>query len=216
MSDCSLYLVSPPRIAASTFAVTLERALGVGGIKVFQLRLKEADDEQILEAAREILPVCRKHDVAFILNDRPDLALRSGADGVHLGQEDMTIAEARTIIGPDAVIGVSCHASRDMAIDAAEAGADYVAFGAFFPTTSKPKEKIEKWGVPTFDIIEWWSTNTVIPCVAIGGMTPDNCTPLVEAGADFIAVITSVWNHPQGPDAGVVAFAAAINKVKRS
>jgi thiamine-phosphate pyrophosphorylase len=212
MSDCALYLVSPPRIAAAAFAGQLEQALAAGGVGAFQLRLKEADDGQILEAAGELLPVCRAHDVAFILNDRPDLARACGADGVHLGQEDMSIAEARAIIGTDCVIGVSCHASRDMGIDAAEAGADYVAFGAFYPTTSKPQEKIEKWGVPTPELLRWWSTYTVIPCVAIGGITPGNCAPLVAAGADFIAAITSVWDHAQGPGAAVAAFTSAMKK----
>ncbi len=210
MPDCSLYLISPPRIVAATFVEQLKDALSAGGVKAFQLRLKEASDIQILEAANEILPLCRSHDVAFILNDRPDLAIECSADGVHLGQEDMSVVQARAIIGENAVIGVSCHASRDQAIEAAEAGADYVAFGAFYPTTSKPQAKIEKWGVPTPEIIEWWSTNTTIPCIAIGGITPANCTPLVKAGADFIAAISSVWDHEGGAGAAVKAFATAM------
>jgi len=214
MPDTALYLISPPRLVASSFARSLDEALNAGAGKAFQLRLKEASDLQILEAAGELLPVCRRHDVAFILNDRADLAVQCGADGIHLGQEDMSIADARAILGPDAVIGISCHASRDMAIDAAEAGADYVAFGAFFPTKSKPLAKIEKWGVPAPGLVEWWSTNTTIPCVAIGGMTPENCGPLVAAGADFIAAITSVWEHPQGPGAAVRAFATAFGEPK--
>jgi len=206
MSACSLYLVSPPAVTLSAFLPQVEEAFAAGGVKAFQLRLKEASDTEILVSAREIITLCRKYDVAFILNDRPELALQCAADGVHLGQEDMPVTEARNILGDGVVIGVTCHASRDLAIDAGDAGADYVAFGAFYPTTSKPKEKMEKWGVPTVDIVKWWSTYTTLPCVAIGGMTPENCAPLVSAGADFIAAITSVWNYPQGPGAAVKAF----------
>jgi thiamine-phosphate pyrophosphorylase len=131
---------------------------------------------------------------------------------MNLGHDDMAVTKARAILGPQAVIGVSCHASRDLAIEAAEAGADYVAFGAFYPTTSKPQEKIAKWGVPRLDILEWWSSCAILPCVAIGGITPQNCAPLVAAGADFLAAITSVWSHPKGPAAAVREFVAALEK----
>lgn len=209
MSDCALYLISPPRIGADFFT-SAEHAFEAGKVKAFQLRLKDANDEQILEAAGKILPLCRKHDIAFILNDRADLAKQCGADGIHLGQEDMSIADARAILGPHGIIGMSCHASRDMGIEAAEMGADYVAFGAFYPTTSKPREKVEKWGIPTPDIIQWWAECMTLPCVAIGGMTPHNCAPLVTAGTDFIAAITYIWDHPKGAGAAVHEFAAAI------
>jgi thiamine-phosphate pyrophosphorylase len=211
MTDCSLYLVSPPQIQLGVFVPMLEEALAAGGVKAFQLRLKDASDDTIIEAARETLAVCRKYDVAFILNDRADLVPVIGADGVHLGQEDMEVKQARELVGKDGVIGVSCHASRDMAIDAAEAGADYVAFGAFYPTTSKPLEKVEKWGVPTPEIVKWWSVHTTIPCVAIGGMNASNCSSLVAAGADFIAAITAVWGHSSGPGHAVREFAQAIS-----
>ncbi len=210
-SECALYLVSPPRFELPQFLPMLEAALAAEGIKAFQLRLKDADDDEILMAAAAMLPLCRKYDVAFILNDRPDLAVKAGMDGVHLGQDDMGVAEARSIIGHDMVIGVSCHASKDMGIRAAEAGANYVAFGAFYPTKSKPKEKVEKWGVPTPEIIEWWSTYTTVPCVAIGGMTAENCAPLVKARTDFIAAITSVWEHPNGAGEAVREFKRAIH-----
>lgn len=206
MSDCSLYLVSPPCFEPSTFLPVLDAAFAAGGVQAFQLRLKQAEDKTIVEYAQAILPLCHKYDIAFIINDRADLAVQCNADGVHLGQEDMSVKEARKIVGPNRVIGVSCHASKDMAIHAAEDGADYVAFGAFFPTKSKPQEKVEKWGIPAPEIIEWWSTYTSIPCVAIGGMTPKNCKSLVKAGADFIAAITSVWEHPKGADVAVKEF----------
>ncbi len=212
MNHCSLYLVSPPSFELNEFLVQLEQAFAASPlVKAFQLRLKNSSDEQIIEAANAILPLCRARGIAFIMNDRADLALACGMDGVHLGQEDMSVRDARKIVGDGMVIGVSCHASRHMAMEAAEAGADYVAFGAFYPTTSKPQEKVDKWGMPTPEIIDWWSEVTTIPCVAIGGITPKNAKPLVDAGADFVAAITSVWNHPQGAAAAIKAFEAQLN-----
>jgi thiamine-phosphate pyrophosphorylase len=211
MTDCALYLISPPSIVLADFALQLEQALAASKrAKAFQLRLKNADDNQIVEAAKTLLPLCRAHDVAFILNDRPDLAVQCGLDGVHLGQDDMSIADARKIVGENLVIGLSCHASRHMAMEAGEQGADYVAFGAFYPTTSKPQEKVDKWGAPTPDIITWWAELTTIPCVAIGGITPENAKPLVDAGADFVAAITAVWNHPKGVAEAVKSFEKVI------
>jgi thiamine-phosphate pyrophosphorylase len=213
MPDTKLYLISPPAIDLSEFRKALEEAFKAAQknfIGSFQLRLKEADDATIINAIKELLPLCRDHEIAFILNDRPDLCAKLKADGVHLGQEDlehMPIRKAREIIGPDAVIGITCHASRHLAMEAGEQGADYVAFGAFYPTTSKPKEKLEKWGAPTLELLEWWQAYMTLPSVAIGGITPSNCKPLVASGADFIAVIGAVWNHPQGPDVAIKEFA---------
>ena len=206
-----LYLVSPPRIILAEFLPQLEAAFAGGRVASFQLRLKDAPDEEILAAAKALLPLCHASECAFILNDRPDLALQCGADGVHLGQDDMKVKDARAMLGPEMVIGVSAHASRHLAMEAGEQGADYVAFGAFFPTQSKPQEKVEKWGVPTPDIIEWWVLDTVLPCVAIGGITPENCKPLVDAGADFIGAITAVWANQKGPEHAVRAFHKVIS-----
>jgi len=210
MSDCSLYLVSPPAITLAPFLIDLETALSQGIVKAFQLRLKQAEDSLIIEASQHIAPICAKYEVAFILNDRADLVDSCHADGVHLGQEDMDPKVARAILGKERVIGVSCHASLDMGFDACEKTADYVAFGAFFPTTSKPAEKIAKWGTPTSEIIDIWSTNTSIPCVAIGGMTAENCGELVRVGADFIGVINAVWQNPLGVEKAVGAFKAVL------
>lgn len=209
---CRLYLVTPPEICdLPQFEAALVAALDAGDVACLQLRLKSAagivaPDGEILRAAERLLPVCRARDVAFILNDRPDLARAAGADGVHIGQSDMTIRDARALLGPALSIGVTCHASKDLAIEAAEAGADYVAFGAFFPTTTKD--------APTRadpEILAWWSYATTVPAVAIGGVTPENCNVLVEAGADFIAASSSVWGHAAGPGAAVRAFNAAID-----
>ncbi|UYN93520.1 MAG: thiamine phosphate synthase [Enhydrobacter sp.] len=199
-----LYLISPERIDhPSIFAGELRAALDGGDVAAFQLRLKGVDDAAIARVADTLRPVCQQRDVAFIMNDRPDLAVKLDCDGVHVGQEDMSCAEARRIVGPDRQVGVTCKASRHLAMEAAEAGADYVAFGAFFPSTTKT---VTTPADPA--ILRWWNELFEIPCVAIGGITVDNCRPLVEAGADFLAVAGGVWNHKNGPQAAVRAFNA--------
>lgn len=209
---CRLYLISPPKLVPETFANTLQQALAAGDVGAFQLRLKDASDDEIRAAVQALLPVCRAQGVAFILNDRVDLAKELGVDGVHLGQEDMPLKEARALLGEELVIGISCHDSSHMAMEAGEAGADYVAFGAFFPTQSKAPEKLALYGTPTTEMLDWWQAYTIVPCVAIGGMTPQNCVPMVEAGADFIAAITAVWNCPEGAPSAVRAFNEAIRQ----
>jgi thiamine-phosphate pyrophosphorylase len=208
MSDsrCRLYLITPPRLEPTAFADVLASALDAGDVACLQLRLKEVDDDAIRRAADVLLPVAQAHDVAFIMNDRPDLAQEMGCDGVHVGQEDAAQEDARRAVGNDAIVGVTCHDSRHLAIEAAEKGADYVAFGAFFPTGTKvPKATAEP------DILESWSTVTTVPCVAIGGITPENCAPLVRAGADFLAVVAGVWDHPKGARGGIIALNKAID-----
>lgn len=197
---CQLYLISPPVFDAG-FPDRLKAAFDGGPVAAFQLRLKDVGDGAVREAARQLMPICARHEVAFILNDRMDLAHELGADGVHLGQGDGDPKEARRLLGAQAQIGVTCHDSRHLAMEAGEAGADYVAFGAFFPTATK-----ETAHRPDPSILGWWSTLFEIPCVAIGGVTAGNARPLVEAGADFLAVLGAVWNHPEGPGAGVAAF----------
>ncbi len=209
---CRLYVISPPQIELAHFETQLKAALKGGDIGAFQLRLKDTPKEEIRTAAKALLPLCHAHEVAFIVNDDPQLAFDVGADGVHLGQEDMSVKDARNIVGPDGVIGVSCHDSSHLAMEAGETGADYVAFGAFYDTTSKSPEKLAKYGTPSPEILEWWMTYTVIPCVAIGGITPQNCGPLVEAGADFIAAINGIWNHKDGPKQAVKDYNHAIRK----
>ena len=200
-----LYLITPPAFEPTAFADRLAAALDAGDVACVQLRLKPADDDAIRRAADALRPVAQRRGVAFLMNDRPDLALATGCDGVHVGQEDASYDEARRVLGLGRIVGVTCHASRHLAMEAAEAGADYVAFGAFFPSASKDaKHRAEP------AIIEWWSEIMTVPCVAIGGITPMNCAPLVEAGADFLAVIAAVWDDPQGPGAAVKAFGTAI------
>jgi thiamine-phosphate pyrophosphorylase len=197
-----LYLISPERIEhPSIFAEEMRAAFDGGDVAAFQLRLKEVDDATIARVADTLRPVCQQRDVAFIMNDRPDLAVKLDCDGVHVGQEDMSYAEARRIVGPDRQVGVTCKASRHLAMEAAEAGADYVAFGAFFPSTTKTVTT-----PADLDILRWWSELFEIPSVAIGGITVENCRPVIEAGADFLAVAGGVWNHEGGPKEAVQAF----------
>lgn len=202
---CRLYLITPPVLDATAFADSLGAALDAADVACVQLRLKGADDDTVRHAIETLKPLTQDRDVAFILNDRPDIAAETGCDGVHVGQQDMDYDAARRIMGPGAIVGVTCHASRHLAMEAADAGADYVAFGAFFPTDTKDaKAKAD------VEILEWWSETTVVPCVAIGGITAENCGPLVAAGADFLAIISAVWNHPEGPAAAVRELERAI------
>ena len=203
MSDgCRLYLISPPRLSAANFLGPLKEALKGGDVASFQLRLKDISDSEIRRAVDILRPVVQAAGAAFILNDRPDLAAELGCDGVHIGQEDASYGEARRLL-PTGIVGVTCHDSRHLAMEAAEAGADYVAFGAFFPTQTKdPKTKADP------EILRWWSEMMVVPCVAIGGITIQNASLLVEAGADFLAVSAGVWEHPDGPQDAVRQFNA--------
>jgi thiamine-phosphate pyrophosphorylase len=200
---CRLYLITPPKFEPRVFADELKRALDGGDVACLQLRLKDVSEEDIIYAAEILMPIARKADVAFILNDRPDLATRLGCDGVHIGQQDASYEDARAAMGPQRIVGVTCHGSRDLAFEAGEAGADYVAFGAFFPTTTK-----EVQFRADIELLQWWAEFMTVPCVAIGGITVANAAPLIAAGADFIAVSSGVWNYAQGPAAAVQAFNA--------
>jgi thiamine-phosphate pyrophosphorylase len=201
---CQLYLISPLEVGGD-FPVRLEEALTAGPVAAFQFRVKGIDQHKAAELAAPLQEICARHDVAFIVNDSISLAKRIGADGVHLGQEDSDPREARDILGRDAQIGVTCHNSRHLAMEAAEAGADYVAFGAFFPTSTKEvKHQAE------IETVELWSQFTEVPCVAIGGITTQNAGEVINAGADFIAVSSGVWNHADGPAAAVKAFNALL------
>jgi thiamine-phosphate pyrophosphorylase len=202
---CRIYLITPPRLAPDVFADTLAAALDGGAVACVQLRLKAVDDDAVRAAAERLMPVCHARDVAFIINDRPDLAVMTGADGAHIGAEDGDAAEARELLGAERILGVSCYDSRHLAMQAGEAGADYIAFGAFFPTATKqPRARA------TPELLSWWRELTVVQSVAIGGITAENCRILVEAGADFLAVIAAVWDHPDGPAAGIKALNDAI------
>jgi thiamine-phosphate pyrophosphorylase len=208
---CRLYLITPPAFEPAAFRDQLATALDGGDVACVQLRLKDVDDDAIKRACDALRPVVQQRGVAFILNDRPDLAAATGCDGVHVGQEDASYAAARAALGAGRIVGVTCHASRHLAIDAAEDGADYVAFGAFFPSTTKEKPK----GQADPELLRWWSEMMTVPCVAIGGITKENCGALVEAGADFLAVAGGVWSDPAGPASAVKALNAAISRHSR-
>ncbi|KTF68231.1 thiamine phosphate synthase [Sphingomonas sp. HT-1] len=197
---CQLYLISPLDVTGA-FPDRLRRALDAGPVAAFQFRVKDVDQHQAAKLAEPLQRICADADVAFIVNDSVSLAKRLGADGVHLGQDDGDAREARTILGPNVQIGVTCHDSRHLAMEAGEAGADYVAFGAFYPTTTKETKHR-----PEPSILSWWSALFEIPCVAIGGITPANAAPLVAAGADFVAVSGAIWSADEAER--VRAFAA--------
>ncbi|GEQ98647.1 thiamine-phosphate synthase [Iodidimonas gelatinilytica] len=201
-----LYLITPAHFTLETFKDALKAAFEGGDIACVQLRMKETGNDQVLAAAKALMPIAHAHDAAFLINDRADLAAQAGADGVHLGQEDGDLAEARKILGHDKDIGVTCHNSRHLAFEAGEAGADYVAFGAFFPSQTKIAKT-----TADLETIQIWADISEIPCVAIGGITAENCAPLVKAGADFLAVSDAIWSHENGPKAAVSAFNAAID-----
>ncbi len=201
--DCRLYLVTPPALEPDSFAEALRAALGGGDVAALQIRLKDVDDAAIARAVRRLAPLAQQAGVAVILNDRPDLAAALGCDGVHVGQEDASYAEARAAVGRNGIVGVTCHDSRHLAFEAAEAGADYVAFGAFFDTATKsPKTRADP------ELLAGWQQGMAAPCVAIGGITVENARGLARAGADFLAVSAGVWAHPEGPAAAVAALNA--------
>jgi thiamine-phosphate pyrophosphorylase len=211
LPSCRLYLITPPRIDdPAAFAASLKDALQGGDVAALQVRLKDAPEAHLAAVVAAVLPVAHQHDVAVLLNDSPELALKFGCDGVHVGQSDAPCATARKIMGKHAMIGVTCHDSRHLAMEAAEAGADYVAFGAFFDTATKD--------APTRaepELLTIWQETMEIPCVAIGGITAQTAASMAEAGADFIAVSGGVWSHPEGPKAAVAAFNAELAKVVR-
>ena len=198
-APAKLYLISPQDVGG-TLPDRLKAALEGGEVAAFQMRVKDLDEHQLARLAEPLQRICAEHDCAFIVNDSMALAKRLGADGVHLGQSDGDPREARALLGPSAQIGRTCHDSRHLAMEAGEAGCDYVAFGAFHPTTTKPSNYR-----PKPEILSWWSSLFELPCVAIGGITPDNAKPLVDAGADFIAVCQAVWGEAD-PGAAVARF----------
>ena len=200
---CQLYLISPIEVGGS-FPDRLRAALTGGGAAAFQLRTKGIDSHELARLADPLQRICADHDIAFIVNDSAAMAKRLDADGVHLGQGDGEVREARALLGPERQIGVTCHDSRHLAMVAGEAGADYVAFGAFYPTMTKPSEHR-----PDPALLSWWSSLFEMPCVAIGGITPANAAPLVAAGADFIAVMNAVWGA-NDPAAAIASFAGVL------
>jgi len=201
-----VYLITPPQIELDDFVPLLDKTLAAGDVACLQLRLKKADggvvdDGEISAAISAIKPIAMAHDVALLINDRPDLAHQHDLDGVHIGQDDMPYKQAREMLGGAKIIGVTCHNSKHKAMMAGDAGADYVAFGAFYETETKDTQS-----VATPELLSWWQELMEPPCVAIGGITPDNAAPLITAGADFIALSSGVWRHPQGPEAAIIAL----------
>jgi len=206
-TGCSLYLITPPSLPEN-FGGLLAAALDAGEVGAVQLRLKDVSDSVLQRTVEQLRPIVQSRDVAFLLNDRPDLAVKLGCDGAHVGQTDAKVPAARKLL-KDLTLGVTCHGSRHLAMQAGEDGADYVAFGAFYPTATK--EPPEMAGL---EVLEWWARMMEIPCVAIGGITAGNCAPLVKAGADFLAVVGAVWSHKDGPAQGVKDMLAAMREAE--
>lgn len=208
---CGLYLITPPQLDPDRFRGVLSQALDAAPVAAVQLRLKDASDADWQRAIDALRPVAQSRGVAFLLNDRVDLVFPNGCDGVHVGQDDMPARQARAFLGPDPMLGVTCHDSRDLAMQAGEDSADYVAFGAFFPTGTKLAK-----ATAHPDLLRWWSELMEIPCVAIGGITTANASGLIQAGADFLAVCAGVWQHPDGPAEAVRQLAAETARAPRS
>ncbi|GGX64688.1 thiamine-phosphate synthase [Litorimonas cladophorae] len=204
IETCQIYLLTPPAIEdVPAFCEILKTTLAAAPVACLQIRLKDIEDSALVQAGTAITAVCHAAGVEVILNDRPDLVEQTGADGAHIGQEDMDYYSSREVLGGDAILGVTCHNSKELAFAAAKAGADYVAFGAFFETPTKdPKARAE------LEILTWWHEAVEIPSVAIGGITVDNAKAVIAAGADFIAVCSGVWSHPDGPAAAVSRLSA--------
>jgi thiamine-phosphate pyrophosphorylase len=200
-----VYLITPENFHPLPFADLLAAALDAGDVAAVQLRIKDVSDSVWKRTIDVLRPVTQARNVAFLLNDRADLVVQTGCDGAHVGQDDIPAREARRMMGPDSTLGVTCKGSRDLAMTAGEDGADYVAFGAFFPSTTK---QVTNQADP--EILRWWAELMEIPSCAIGGITPENCGSLVRAGTDFLAVVGCVWGHPDGPAAGVKALNKAI------
>ncbi len=210
--ECHLYLITPPNLHLETFRVSLETILAAdnaGLIRVLQIRQKNLPSSELQNIALSLKPICTHHNVLLLINDSPAIAHATSCDGVHLGQKDPTYENARSIIGKNRIVGITCHNSIDLAVAASQKGADYVAFGAFFPTRTKKVEFVAK---P--QILRIWKNFSKIPSVAIGGITPENCHNLVKAGADFLAVVSSVWGHPDGPSTAISAFKKAITEAQ--
>tara|TARA_A100001037_G_C15122277_1_gene624465 strand:- start:191 stop:850 length:660 start_codon:yes stop_codon:yes gene_type:complete len=209
---CRLYLITPPNVYGDNldpFIGDLRSALDAEDVACVQLRLKNVCDNVILDVADKLLPICHNYDIPLIMNDRADLASKADCDGVHVGQTDTPYVDARNLLGDDSIVGVTCHASTHLAMEAGEAGADYIAFGAFFDSTTKNSKFTAEHA-----LLKQWQETMLVPCVAIGGITVKNCRPIVEAGADFVAVSAGVWDYPNGPATAVKTFNDIFNEVE--
>ncbi|MEN8179176.1 MAG: thiamine phosphate synthase [Pseudomonadota bacterium] len=186
-----LYAITDRGLAADRDLTEQVTAALQGGVRIIQYRDKGSDRQRRLNEATQLLGLTQQHHALLIINDDVELASESGADGVHLGKHDSDLEQARHRLGPDAIIGISCYNRLDLAQQAQQAGADYVAFGRFFPSQTKP-QAIQA----TPELLHRARLELNLPLVAIGGITPENGAPLISAGADMLAVIHAVFGQP--------------------
>lgn len=185
-----LYAITPDGLDEPDLLSRVEASLR-GGVRILQYRDKSGDTKRQSRIAHELRVLCSRHDATLIINDDIPLAIAVSADGVHLGAEDGYLADARVALGPDRILGASCYASFDLAIAAARAGADYVAFGAVFASPTKPLAVRAD-----LSLFECCRKELSIPACAIGGITLTNAPPVIAAGADLLAVITDLFEAP--------------------
>lgn len=189
-----IYLISPPKIELDDFLPKLNQVLATGRIPIFQMRLKGYSDSEIINIGYKLFAVCRNYGTNFIINDRFDLACIIGANGVHIGFGDGKVMDVRKKVSRNFLIGVSCYDSKKMALESEIMGADYVSFGSFFSSKTKNSK-----GKPDLEILEWAHSFLKVPVVAIGGIDNQNCVELIKHKADFLAIISYIWDHEQGP-----------------
>ena len=198
-----IYLISPQKIRGARFYNKLDQVLKTNKVKYFQLRLKKISSLNLIKISRKIKKITRKNNVKFLINDKPTVARTVGADGCHIGQKDMNLMSCRKILGKNKIIGVTCHNSKKLALKAKKNGANYIAFGSFFKSSTK-KSPFRA----NLAILRWAKKKINMPTVAIGGINSSNYKKILSSGASFIACSSYIWNNKK------LNPAAAINKFK--
>ncbi len=185
-----IYLISPPKISGSKFYDTLNEILKTNKIKYFQLRLKNKSTHSIVKIAKKIKKITSKNKVKFLINDKPDIAKIVNADGCHIGQKDTNFINSRKILKNKKIIGVTCHNSKKLALDSKKIGANYIAFGAFFKSSTK-----KTMYTANLALLRWARKKINIPVIAIGGIDSSNYKKILSNGANYIACSSYVWNN---------------------
>jgi len=185
-----IYLISPQKIRGSRFYNELDQVLKTNKVKYFQLRLKKISNSNLIKISRKIKKITRRNNVKFLINDKPTVARTVGADGCHIGQKDMNSMNCRKILGKNKIIGVTCHDSKKLSLKAKNNGANYIAFGSFFKSSTK-ESPIRA----NLAILRWAKKKINMPTVAIGGINSSNYKKILSSGASFIACSSYIWNN---------------------